>query len=164
MAEQVQDIEKDITTVIADDLEIQGTIKFKTSVMIKGIFEGEIFSDGLLVIGPTARVKATITTKNMVSHGETEGNVTASEQVILKSTATHTGDITTPSIMIEGGSVFNGRCVMDRKGSEKGVREKAELLVHDFGAKEERAATTVHTDEGKSFYADADKKEAPSLF
>jgi len=63
MAEQVQDIEKDITTVIADDLEIQGTIKFKTSVMIKGIFEGEIFSDGLLVIGPTARVKATITTK-----------------------------------------------------------------------------------------------------
>jgi len=51
MAEQVQDIEKDITTVIADDLEIQGTIKFKTSVMIKGIFEGEIFSDGLLVIG-----------------------------------------------------------------------------------------------------------------
>lgn len=113
--DQGAEIEKDITTVIADDLEIQGTIRFKTSVMIKGHFEGEILSDGLLVIGPTAKVTATISTKNMISHGETEGNVTAGEQVVLKSSASHNGDITTPSIIIESGSVFNGACVMKTK-------------------------------------------------
>jgi len=107
--------EKEITTVVADDLEIKGTIKFKTSVMLKGIFEGEIFSDGLLVVGPTAKVTATITTKTLISHGEITGNVIANEQVTLKSTSLHNGDISTPNIIIENGSVFNGSCAMRAK-------------------------------------------------
>ena len=107
--------EKDITTVVADDLEIKGTIRFKTSVMLKGIFEGEIYSDGLLVVGPTAKVTATITTKTLISHGEITGNVTANEQVTLKSTSLLNGDISTPNIIIENGSVFNGSCAMRAK-------------------------------------------------
>ncbi len=107
--------EKDITTVVADDLEIKGTIKFKSSVMLKGIFEGEIQSEGLLVVGPTAKVKATITTKTLISHGEITGNVVANEQVTLKSTSIHNGDISTPNIIIENGSVFNGSCAMRAK-------------------------------------------------
>ena len=107
--------EKDITTVVADDLEIRGTIKFKTSVMLKGIFEGEIFSEGLLVIGPTAKVTATISTKTLVSHGEITGNVTATDQVTLKNTSLHNGDVSTPNIIIENGAVFNGSCAMRAK-------------------------------------------------
>jgi cytoskeletal protein CcmA (bactofilin family) len=107
--------EKDITTVVADDLEIKGTIKFKSSVMLKGVFEGEIQSEGLLVVGPTAKVTATITTKTLISHGEITGNVVANEQVTLKSTSVHNGDISTPNIIIENGSVFNGSCAMRAK-------------------------------------------------
>jgi cytoskeletal protein CcmA (bactofilin family) len=106
--------EEGITTILADDLEIQGTMKFKSSLMIKGILEGEIVSEGLLIVGSTAKVTATITTKNLVSHGEIQGDVTASEQVILKSTAVHNGNITTPNVVIESGSVFNGSCIMKR--------------------------------------------------
>ncbi|MCX5810484.1 MAG: polymer-forming cytoskeletal protein, partial [Proteobacteria bacterium] len=58
--------EKNVTTILADDLEIQGTIKFKSSLMIKGILDGEIISEGLLIVGPTAKVTATITTKNLI--------------------------------------------------------------------------------------------------
>ena len=107
--------EKDITTIVADDLEIKGTIRFKTSVMLKGVFEGEIYSEGLLVVGPTARVNASITTQTLVSHGEITGNVIANEQVTLKSTSIHNGDISTPTIIIENGSVFNGSCAMRAK-------------------------------------------------
>jgi cytoskeletal protein CcmA (bactofilin family) len=107
--------EKDITTVVADDLEIKGTIKFKSSVMLKGVFEGEIQSEGLLVVGPTAKVKATITTRTLISHGEITGNVVANEQVTLKSTSVHNGDISTPNVIIENGSVFNGSCAMRAK-------------------------------------------------
>jgi cytoskeletal protein CcmA (bactofilin family) len=108
-------IEGKITTIIADDLEIKGTIKFKSSVMLKGIFEGEIQSEGLLVVGPTARVAATITTKILVSHGEITGNVTAGEQIVLKGTATHNGDVKAPFITIESGAVFNGAATMERR-------------------------------------------------
>jgi cytoskeletal protein CcmA (bactofilin family) len=106
--------EENVTTVLADDLEIKGTMKFKSSLMIKGIFEGEIISEGLLIVGPTAKVTATITTKNLISHGDIKGDVTASEQVILKETAVHTGNITTPNIVLESGSLFNGSCIMQK--------------------------------------------------
>jgi cytoskeletal protein CcmA (bactofilin family) len=109
--------EENVTTILADDLEIQGTIKFKSSLMIKGVLEGEIISEGLLIAGATAKVTATITTKNLISHGEIQGDVTASEQVILKSTAVHNGNITTPNVVIESGSVFNGSCIMKRESS-----------------------------------------------
>ena len=73
--------ETGITTVLADDLHISGTITFKSSLMIKGTLDGEIVSEGLLIVGPTAKVNAKVTTKKLVSHGEITGDVTASEQV-----------------------------------------------------------------------------------
>jgi len=106
-----------VTTVIADDLEIRGTMRFKSSLMIKGIFQGEVISEGLLIVGPTAKVAASIITKDLVSHGEIQGDVTASEQVVLKNTSVHTGNITTPHIIIENGSLFNGSCIMERDAS-----------------------------------------------
>lgn len=106
--------ENDITTILADDLHIVGTMTFKTSVMIKGTLEGDIVSEGLLVVGPTAHVTATITTKKLISLGEIRGDVTANEQVVLKGTAVHTGNITTPTIVIENGSVMNGSCIMKK--------------------------------------------------
>ncbi len=109
------DGEEKVTTIIADDLEIQGTMKFKNSLMIKGVLEGEIISEGLLIVGPTARVAAKITTKNLISHGEIQGDVTASDRVVLKSTSSHNGNITTPNIVIESGSIFNGSCIMVRE-------------------------------------------------
>jgi len=106
--------ETNVVTTLADDLHISGTITFRSSLMIEGTLDGEIISEGLLIVGPTAKVTAKVTTKNLVSHGEITGDVTASEQVVLKKTATQTGNITTPSIMIESGSVMNGSCIMKK--------------------------------------------------
>jgi cytoskeletal protein CcmA (bactofilin family) len=120
-----ENAEEKMVTVIAEDLHIKGTITFKTSLMIKGSLEGEIISEGMLVVGPTAKIDATITTKSLVSHGVIQGDVTASEQVVLKGTAIHTGKITTPNIMVESGSVFNGSCVMKREKPEASREEMA---------------------------------------
>jgi cytoskeletal protein CcmA (bactofilin family) len=129
-------IEGKITTVVADDLEIKGMIKFKSSVMIKGIFEGEIQSEGLLVVGPTAKVTAAITTKTLVSQGEITGSVTAGEQITLKGTATHTGDMKAPFITIDNGAVFNGAAVMERmQRTERPVEtcEEEPIAGHEIG-------------------------------
>ncbi|MBA4393482.1 MAG: hypothetical protein C0407_08000 [Desulfobacca sp.] len=104
----------DITTILADDVSMNGTMTFKTSVMIKGTFKGEIISEGLLVVDHKAKVNATITTKVLISHGEIQGDVTANDQVMLKGTAVHTGNITTPSIMMENGAIMNGAFIMKR--------------------------------------------------
>ncbi len=109
--------ETNITTILADDLRINGTMTFKSSLMIKGTLEGEIISEGLLIVGPTAKVSAKITTKNLISHGEIVGDVTASDQVVLKETAVQTGNITTQNIIVESGSLFNGSISMKGKES-----------------------------------------------
>ncbi len=112
---KASDIEEaDMTTILADDLDIKGTMSFKTSVMIKGTFEGQIMSEGLLVVDYKAKVNAAITTKSLISHGDIQGDVNASEQVVLKGTAVHSGNITTPSIIMENGAIMNGSFIMKR--------------------------------------------------
>jgi len=108
--------EEKVTTVIAEDLHIKGSLGFETSLLIMGSLEGEITSEGLLVVGPTAKINATIVTKRLISHGEIQGDVTASEQVVLKGTAVQIGNITTQNIIVESGSLFNGSITM--KGRE----------------------------------------------
>ena len=112
--------ETNVVTTLADDLHITGTISSKSSLMIKCSLDGEIVSEGLLIIGPTAKVKAKVTTRNLVSHGEITGDVTASEQVVLKGTAVQMGNITTPDIIVESGSLFNGSITMKGKESASG--------------------------------------------
>ena len=143
--------EKNITTIIAEDLEVKGNIKFTSSLMIRGSVEGEIISEGLLIIGPTAKVKATITTKNFISHGEVTGNVTASEQVILKNTSTHNGDITTPNITIESGGVFNGSCIMK-------TTQPREMPVYQEKTNEEDAQTDKNGSSIFTKYSEIKKK------
>ena len=112
--------ETNVITTLADDIHIAGSITFKNALMIKGSIDGEIVSEGLLVVSPTAKVRAKISTKNLVCEGEITGDVAASEQVVLKKTAVQMGDITTPDIIVESGSIFNGSITMeDRKGSSK---------------------------------------------
>jgi cytoskeletal protein CcmA (bactofilin family) len=111
---RMEDNETRVTTVIADDLEIKGSISFKSSLMIKGKFEGEIHSEGLLIVGPTATVQAEITTNKLITYGKIVGNVSAEENVVLKTDSSLKGDITTPNIIIETGSGFNGSCIMKR--------------------------------------------------
>ncbi len=115
---QTPDQQHEAMTVIGEDVDIRGGMRFDTSVLVKGSFEGEIASEGLLIVGPSAKINATIFTGGLVSHGETQGEVIAREQVVLKGTASHRGSITTPDMVLEGGCVLNGSCRMKKRRDE----------------------------------------------
>jgi cytoskeletal protein CcmA (bactofilin family) len=117
--------EPKVVTTLADDIHIAGTVTFKNALMIKGSIDGEIVSEGLLIVSSGAKVKAKITTKNLVCEGQIIGDVTASEQVVLKKTAVQTGNITTPDIIVESGSVFNGSCTMKSKAVAESPQKEA---------------------------------------
>jgi cytoskeletal protein CcmA (bactofilin family) len=103
-------------TILAQDVEIKGTVTFKSSLTINGILDGEVASEGTLVVNPTARVTATIATRDYVSFGEVEGDVTASGQITLKKGSVHTGNLVTSKIEIEPGANFNGSLTMNKQG------------------------------------------------
>lgn len=100
--------ESDITTVLEKDVEFKGHLTFKTSFMIKGKFEGEIESEGLLLIGKNAIIKAKIKINTLISYGQVTGNVIANRHIILCGGSSLKGDIESPNITIENNSLFNG--------------------------------------------------------
>ncbi len=108
--------ESEIDTVLAQDINFSGTMRFSKSLMIKGKFDGDIDATGHLIIGPNAEVRATIKAGVITNYGTIHGNVTASEKLELFNKAKLNGDIETPDLIIESGCMYNGKCTMTKKG------------------------------------------------
>jgi cytoskeletal protein CcmA (bactofilin family) len=104
-----------IDTVLAEDIDFAGTMRFSNSLMIKGKFQGDIDATGHLIIGPGAVASATIKAGVITNYGKIKGNVTATERLELLNNAQLNGDIVTPELIIESGCKFNGGCTMSEK-------------------------------------------------
>ncbi len=96
--------------VLANDVDIKGTIKFDNELIFDGKIEGEIVSDGgSLTLGKNANVNGEVKTKSVVVHGTVEGNITVSERCELKASSQLTGDLKAMRIIIEEGATFIGK-------------------------------------------------------
>ena len=108
--------EEKIDTILAEDIDFQGTLKFSNSLLIKGKFEGEINSEeGHLYIGDEAKVSARIKAASVTNLGEVIGDVETTERVILKSGSVINGDVITPELLCDPGGVINGNLTMTNR-------------------------------------------------
>ena len=91
----------------------EGKLFFEGRVRIDGEFEGEIHSDGLLIVGEQARIQGAIHVHTLIVHGgEVEGDIHATELVELHAPARVRGDIRTKALFMDKGVRFDGACVM----------------------------------------------------
>lgn len=96
--------------VLANDVDIKGTIKFENELIFDGKIDGEIISDaGSLTIGKNANVNGEVKTKSVVVHGSVTGNIVVSERCELKASSQLTGDLKAMRIVIEEGATFIGK-------------------------------------------------------
>ena len=96
--------------VLANDVDIKGTIKFENELIFDGKIDGEIVSDaGSLTIGKNASVNGEVKTKSVVVHGSVTGNIVVSERCELKASSQLTGDLKAMRIVIEEGATFIGK-------------------------------------------------------
>lgn len=97
-------------TVASEPVVIRGTIKAYEDITLRGRIEGTIeVPNHVLTIGLGAHVTAEIVAKKVVVSGTVMGNLTATEQVVLKDQAAVSGDIVAPSVVIIEGARFDGR-------------------------------------------------------
>lgn len=96
-------------TVIGENVQMKGELTFKTLLRIDGIFEGELISDGKLIVGPKASVKADIHLAEAFVSGKIEGNITVKERLVLRGRAEVHGDITAPLLSVDEGVSIVGR-------------------------------------------------------
>jgi cytoskeletal protein CcmA (bactofilin family) len=103
-------------TVLGPESSFDGKLTFQGAVRIDGKFSGEIVTDDVLVVGDGAKVKAEIKVGSLVLNGEIEGNVYAKSAVQIHAPGVLRGNITTPSLTIDRGVVFEGSSHMENIG------------------------------------------------
>jgi cytoskeletal protein CcmA (bactofilin family) len=124
---------------IGRGIEITGDIAFSDRLQVDGKVSGKITSDGgTLIIGETGELEARIDVGVCVIHGVVNGNLNARSKVEVRRTARVHGDMMTPMLLVEEGSVFNGVIKMGQEASANRVLE--EVLPADTDAEGLRAA------------------------
>ena len=100
------------TTHISSDIEFKGEAQLEGTLVIDGKVDGNILSNGSVLIKSGARVRADLRVKNVEVEGLLQGNVIATELTRLSSSANMIGDINCKFIEIERGANHNGITVM----------------------------------------------------
>jgi cytoskeletal protein CcmA (bactofilin family) len=97
--------------------EFEGKLTFEGTVRIDGVLKGEVFSEDVLIIGEGARVEAEIEIGEVIVQGTVIGNIKAKRSIEVMAPGRVQGDLTTPSLQIEKGVIFEGRSIMEGVGA-----------------------------------------------
>jgi len=104
-----------IATTLGKETSFSGTLRFKDSLRIKGKFEGEIDSQGRLVIDDEAIVNARrIRASSVVVGGVVHGDIEAADRLEMLPSAKVYGNVRTSKLRIADGVIFEGKCEMIR--------------------------------------------------
>ena len=92
---------------------ITGEASFKSMLRVDGRFSGRITSGtGTLIVGAGGQVDANVEVDVATIHGVVNGDIIAGQRIELGRAAKLSGNIQTPSLVIEQGAVFEGSCKM----------------------------------------------------
>jgi len=120
--------------ILTSDVELTGTLKFDTDLIFDGKLDGEIISEGTLILGKNAVVKGEVRTKSVTIHGTVNGNVTVQERCELKSNAELLGDLKAMRIIIEEGATFIGHSEVTPTKTASFTRSSAPSQVNENAA------------------------------
>jgi cytoskeletal protein CcmA (bactofilin family) len=104
----------EVIAFLGKGTEFKGVITFHGTIRIDGHVEGEIITEGTLIVGEGAVINSEISAGTVVCGGKIAGNITAMEKIQLLPTAVLDGSVKTPLLIIEEGVRFNGNCQMSR--------------------------------------------------
>ena len=102
----IQNLE--INTLLGEDSEFEGKLVFKGTVQMEGKFTGQVQSQGTLIIGEKALVRAEIQAGVVLIRGEIHGTVTAQNRIEAYAPAKIFGDLSSPVLVFGEGTIFQG--------------------------------------------------------
>lgn len=104
----------EVSAILDQGTRLEGKLTFEGTARIGGEFKGEIFTRDHLVIAPGAVVVADIEADTIIISGRVEGNLFAHRRVIMHPPAVFKGTVTSPSLRIDEGVVFEGASYMPK--------------------------------------------------
>ena len=121
MALKLDDIS--INTLLGNGSFISGDIKVNGFVRVDGDIDGNLETDGNIIIGEIAKIRGNIVGKSVIVGGIVLGNIFADESVKLMVNSAVMGDIVSHKVQIEDTAKFHGHLI-SIKEEEKYQSEK----------------------------------------
>jgi cytoskeletal protein CcmA (bactofilin family) len=119
----------DEVAFIGKDVEFKGVITYSGTVRIDGALDGEVHTDGGLLVGPEAVLKAKVSAGTVVCQGTIHGDIHAKDQIVLRAPAVVEGNLITPVLSMEEGVMFNGTLEMKPQAKAERVRDEETNVV-----------------------------------
>jgi cytoskeletal protein CcmA (bactofilin family) len=110
-------IRSEEATVISKGVKIEGKLSCSGNIRLDGEVQGDISSEGVVIIGENGKVNGQINADSITIGGRVAGTVRAKDKVVLEAKANLKGDIITKIMMVEAGAVFNGNTKMGDTGN-----------------------------------------------
>jgi len=107
-------------TVIAEDIEIVGSVKAASDIHLAGKLNGDLNCNGNAIVGETANIKGNISANATSVMGQVNGNISVKDRVELKATARLNGDIRAKRLIVEDGATFVGKSEVNPAGAPAG--------------------------------------------
>ena len=115
----------EFSTTIGQDAVVKGQLQFEKGLRLLGKVEGEIDSEGQLLIGEGAKLTGDAKAGTIRLDGQVKGNLTANTKVHLSASARLEGDLQTARLEVAEGAVLVGRCSIGVNGKETGAKTPA---------------------------------------
>lgn len=101
-------------TILTSGCHFTGKLYCRGASRIGGKIEGQIISEGLLIIEEEAVINAEVKAEEAIIQGQLTGKLTATGRVELCASSRFEGDIVTPVLIVREGAQFNGSSKMVR--------------------------------------------------
>ena len=125
MALKVDDIS--INTILGKGSSITGDLRINGFVRLDGDIDGNLETDGNVIIGDNARIRGDVKAKSVIISGIVVGNIIAQEGIKILSEAAVLGDVISRKVQIDDKATFNGKCIYI-KDEELFEKESAQYL------------------------------------
>lgn len=104
----------EVIAFVGRGVEFKGVITYNGTVRIDGRLDGEIHTDGVLLVGEDAVLTAQVGAGTVISRGKITGDIIAKGKVNLLAPAVLNGSVKAPLLSIEEGVLFNGTLEMSK--------------------------------------------------
>jgi len=133
------------TTIIGAGTVVEGLLKATASTRIDGTVNGDISSEGIIVVAGEGVVNGNIKAVDVKISGTVKGNITTSGKIELVSSGKLIGDICTGSLSIDETAVFQGNCKMSSEDDNAQALVETEAVVETETS--EKLVSTYSTEE-----------------
>ncbi len=114
-----------INAFVGKGVSFKGVISYHGTVRIDGTLDGEIHTEGTLLVGEEAVLNAKVTAGTIVCKGQITGDIVAREKITLRAPAVINAGVETPMMSMEDGVIFNGTIEMAAKSRPNSAKAAA---------------------------------------